>query len=118
MKKFNVYAPSEEIIIRRLSGGNIQKIIMGRAFVNPIKLLITHNPTSGLDVSTVEFIFEKLVETRGNGSAVLWIGEDLDELMILSDRIIVLYKGELQGIFNRDEFDKYKIGLLMIGGQT
>lgn len=116
IKKFNVYAPSEEIIIRRLSGGNIQKIIMGRAFVNPIKLLITHNPTSGLDVSTVEFIFEKLVETRGNGSAVLWIGEDLDELMILSDRIIVLYKGELQGIFNRDEFDKYKIGLLMIGG--
>jgi len=117
IKKFNVYAPSEEIIIRRLSGGNIQKVIMGRAFVNPIKLLVTHNPTSGLDVSTVEFIFEKLVETRGSGSAVLWIGEDLDELMILSDRIAVLYKGELQGIFNRDEFDKYKIGLLMIGGQ-
>ena len=68
-------------------------------------------------ISTVEFIFEKLVETRGSGSAVLWIGEDLDELMILSDRIIVLYKGELQGIFNRDEFDKYRIGLLMIGGQ-
>jgi len=58
MKKFNVYAPSEEIIIRRLSGGNIQKVIMGRAFVNPIKLLVTHNPTSGLDVSTVEFILK------------------------------------------------------------
>ena len=116
IRRFNVYAPSEEISIRRLSGGNIQKVIMGRAFVNPIKLLVTHNPTSGLDVSTVEFIFKKLVDTRDEGSAVLWIGEDLDELMILSDRIIVLYKGELRGIFNRDEFDKYKIGLLMIGG--
>lgn len=116
IKRFNVYTPSEEIAIRRLSGGNIQKVIMGRAFVNPIKLLVTHNPTSGLDVSTVEFIFKKLVETRGEGRAVLWIGEDLDELMILSDRIIVLYKGELRGVFNRDEFDKYKIGLLMIGG--
>lgn len=117
MKKFNVYAPNEEIIIRRLSGGNIQKVIMGRAFVNPIKLLITHNPTSGLDVSTVEFIFKKLVETRNNGSGILWIGEDLDELIILSDRIIVLYKGQLKGIFNRRDFDKYKIGLLMIGGE-
>ncbi|MGB9750053.1 MAG: ABC transporter ATP-binding protein [Caldisericia bacterium] len=117
IKKFNVYAPNEETTIRRLSGGNIQKVIMGRAFVNSIKLLITHNPTSGLDVSTVEFIFKKLVETRGSGSAILWIGEDLDELMILSDRIMVLYKGELQGIFKRSEFDKYKIGLLMIGGQ-
>lgn len=117
MKKFNVYAPNEDIIIRRLSGGNIQKVIMGRAFVNPIKLLVTHNPTSGLDVSTVEFIFKKLVETRNNGSGILWIGEDLDELMILSDRIIVLYKGQLKGIFNRRDFDKYKIGLLMIGGE-
>jgi len=117
IKKFNIYALSENNLIRRLSGGNIQKVIMGRAFVNPIKLLVTHNPTSGLDVSTVEFIFKKLVETRGNGSGILWIGEDLDELMILSDRIIVLYKGELKGIFNREDFDKYKIGLLMIGGK-
>lgn len=117
IKKFNVYAPNEDIVIRRLSGGNIQKVIMGRAFVNPIKILVTHNPTSGLDVSTVEFIFKKLVETRNNGSGILWIGEDLDELMILSDRIIVLYKGQIKGIFNRKDFDKYKIGLLMIGGE-
>lgn len=116
INKFNVYAPSEEIAIRRLSGGNIQKVIMSRAFVNPIKLLVTHNPTSGLDFSTVEFIFKKLVEKRIEGSGILWIAEDLDELMILSDRILVLYKGEIRGIFNRNEFDKYKIGLLMIGG--
>jgi len=117
IKKFNVYTPSEDLQIRRLSGGNIQKVIIGRSFVNPIKVLVTHNPTSGLDFSTVEFIFRKLVETRENGSGVLWIGEDLDELLILCDRIIVLHKGEVKGIFERKEFDKLKMGLLMIGGE-
>jgi len=116
VKDYNVFTPNVEIAIRKLSGGNIQKVIIGRAFVNPIDFLVTHNPTSGLDISTVEFIFEKLVEIRSKGGAILWINEDLDELMILSDRIGVIHKGELKGIFNRDEFDKYKIGLLMIGG--
>jgi simple sugar transport system ATP-binding protein len=116
IKNYNVITPTEELAIRRLSGGNIQKVIIGRAFVSPINLLVTHNPTSGLDISTVEFIFKKLVETRNSGSAVLWINEDLDELIIISDRIAVLHKGELKGIFKREEFDKYKIGLLMIGG--
>ncbi len=116
IKDYNVYTPSENLAIRRLSGGNIQKVIIGRAFVSPVKVLVTHNPTSGLDISTVEFIFEKLVETRARGNAVLWINEDLDELMILSDRIAVLHRGEVKGIFSRDEYDKYKIGLLMIGG--
>ena len=116
IKEFNVDTPDEDLSIRRLSGGNIQKTIMGRAFVSPLKLLVTHNPTSGLDISTVEFIFNKLVELRNSGAAVLFVNEDLDELMIVSDRIAVLHDGELKGIFKRSEFDKYKIGLLMIGG--
>ncbi|HEB10673.1 MAG TPA: ABC transporter ATP-binding protein [Spirochaetales bacterium] len=116
INEYNVMAPDEEIEIRRLSGGNIQRVIIGRAFISPIDFLVTHNPTSGLDISTVEFIFNKLVEIRSQGGAILWINEDLDELMILSDRIGVLNNGELKGIFKREEFDKYKIGLLMIGG--
>ena len=116
IKEFNVDTPNEELSIRRLSGGNIQKVIMGRAFVSPLKLLVTHNPTSGLDISTVEFIFKKLIELRNSGSGVLFVNEDLDELMIVSDRIAVLHDGRLKGIFKRSEFDKYKIGLLMIGG--
>lgn len=116
IKEFNVDTPSENIAIRKLSGGNIQKVVIGRALAFPINFLVTHNPTSGLDISTVEFIFKKLVEIRNNMGAVLWINEDLDELMIVSDRIAVLYKGEIKGILNRNEFDKYKIGLLMIGG--
>lgn len=118
IKDYNVDTPNEEIAIRRLSGGNIEKIIIGRAFVNPITFLVTHNPTSGLDFSAVEFIFKKLVETRNAGAAILWINEDLDELMIISDRIAVLHQGKIRGIVKRDEFDKYKIGLLMIGEQN
>jgi len=116
IQNLQVKAPHEEIEIRRLSGGNIQRVIIGRALLNELDLFITHNTTSGLDVSSVEFIFKKLVEIRQNGGAVFWINEDLDELMILSDRIGVLFNGELKGIFTRDQFDKYKIGLLMIGG--
>ncbi|NMA92565.1 MAG: ABC transporter ATP-binding protein [Firmicutes bacterium] len=116
IKEYEVKAPNDELEIRRLSGGNIQRVIIGRAFLNPIKLLVTHNPTSGLDIASVEFIFNKLVELRSSGSAILWVNEDLDELMILCDRIGVLFNGELTGIFSRAEFDKYQIGLLMIGG--
>ncbi|HWU36637.1 MAG TPA: heme ABC transporter ATP-binding protein, partial [Candidatus Acidoferrum sp.] len=88
---------------------------IGRAFVSPIGLLITHNPTVGLDISSVEFIFQKLVEIRNQGEAVLWVNEDLDELMMLSDRIAVIHRGELRGVFQRNQFDKYQIGLAMIG---
>jgi len=116
IKEFNVDTPNENIAIRKLSGGNIQKVVIGRALAFPINFLVTHNPTSGLDISTVEFIFKKLVEIRNCGGAVLWINEDLDELMMASDKIAILYKGEIKGILNRNEFDKYKIGLLMIGG--
>ena len=116
IQEYNVAAPNEDISIRRLSGGNIQKVIIGRAFVSPINLLVTHNPTSGLDIATVEFIFNKLVEMKNNGGAVLLINEDLDELMLLSDRIAVLHNGEIKKIFERKDFDKYRIGLIMVGG--
>ena len=65
---------------------------------------------------TVEFIFNKLVEMKNNGGAVLLINEDLDELMLLSDRIAVLHNGEIKKIFERKDFDKYRIGLIMVGG--
>ena len=113
--EYRVYTPGEDFLIKRLSGGNIQKVIIGRAFVGPICLLVTHNPTIGLDISSAEFIFQKLVEVRNHGDAVLWVNDDLDELMMLSDRIAVMHKGELKGIFLRDQFDKYQIGLAMIG---
>jgi ABC-type uncharacterized transport system ATPase subunit len=113
---FNVSTPSIDIAIRRLSGGNIQKTILARAFLNEVQLLITHNPTSGLDIATVEAIFKQLEERRQAGTAILWINEDLDELMIMSDRIAVLHNGRINGVFERDSFDKHAIGLAMLGG--
>jgi ABC-type uncharacterized transport system ATPase subunit len=114
---YNIATPSVDFPIKRLSGGNIQKVILGRALLGTIKFLVTHNPTVGLDVSSVKFIFQKLIDIRSSCGAVLWINEDLDELMLLSDRIAVLHRGELAGIFRRGEFDKYAIGLMMIGAR-
>ncbi len=116
IKEFNVDTVGEHVDIARLSGGNAQKVIIARALINNIDLFVTQNPTMGLDFATVEFIFKKMIEIRSQGKAVLWINSDLDELMILADRIGVFYNGELRGIFNRDEFDKYLIGSKMIGG--
>ena len=115
IEDYHIYAPDENALVRRLSGGNIQKVIIGRAFVSPIYLLVTHNPTVGLDISSVEFVLRKLLELREAGGAVLWVNEDLDELMMLSDRILVLHRGRVQRMFRREEFDKYRIGLSMIG---
>jgi general nucleoside transport system ATP-binding protein len=113
---YDVKAPDERTEIRRLSGGNIQRVIIGRGLINEVDLFITHNPSSGLDIASVEFIFNKLLEIRQSDRAVIWINEDLDELMLLSDRIGILYNGELRAIVPRDKFDKYELGLLMIGG--
>ena len=118
IQEYGIHAPSENAPVRRLSGGNIQKVIIGRAFVSPLCLLITHNPTVGLDISSVQFVLRKLLDIRGSCGAVLWVNEDLDELMMLSDRIMVLHRGEVSRVFERAEFDKYQIGLSMIGAAS
>jgi general nucleoside transport system ATP-binding protein len=114
--EYAVATPDDRLAMRRLSGGNIQKTVIGRAFVSPVRVLVTHNPTSGLDLATVEFIFRKLVSVRAQGSAVLWINEDLDELLQLCDRIAVLHRGRVAAVFARGDFSRERIGLAMIGG--
>jgi simple sugar transport system ATP-binding protein len=116
IREYEVKTPDENLAIAKLSGGNIQRVVIARALLNPISLLITHNPTSGLDMASVKFVFEKMGELKHQGSAVLYINEDLDELMLICDRIGVLQKGRLVGMFQRDAFDKHAIGTLMIGG--
>jgi len=117
IRDFHVLTPGPKTEIRRLSGGNIQKVILGRALFHPIELLITHNPSSGLDLSTVEFIFKKLLAIRNEGGAVLFLNEDLDELMLISDRIVIIHGGRLMGVRNRAEADKVEIGSLMVEGE-
>jgi simple sugar transport system ATP-binding protein len=117
IEEYSVSTPGDRLAMRRLSGGNIQKTILGRAFVSPVRALVTHNPTSGLDLATVDFIFRKLAAIRGEGCAVLWINEDLDELLILCDRIAVLHRGRLVDLLERKDFSRERIGLAMIGGR-
>ncbi len=116
INEFKVKTPDEKQQIGKLSGGNIQRVIIGRALMNELDLLVTHSPTAGLDMASVEFVFNRLVELRSKGTAVLYINEDLDELMEVSDRIGVIHEGKLVKIFEQDQFDKYEIGSKMIGG--
>ncbi|MBS3768480.1 MAG: ABC transporter ATP-binding protein [Candidatus Cloacimonetes bacterium] len=114
--EFQVKTPNEKKRAGKLSGGNIQRVVIGRALINELDLLVTHSPTAGLDMASVEFVFKRLVELRSKGTAVLYINEDLDELMQVSDRIGVIHEGKIVEIFGQDQFDKYKIGSKMIGG--
>lgn len=98
-----------------LSGGNIQRVLIARAFARPARLLVAHNPTRGLDIPSTEFVYSKLLERRARGEATLLISEDLDELLLLSDRIGVIYKGEIVGVLERDAFDRQALGRMMSG---
>jgi ABC-type uncharacterized transport system ATPase subunit len=105
--------PSE--IAANLSGGNIQRVMLARAFSRPAKLMVAHNPTRGLDIRSMEFVYSKLLEQKEQGLATLLLSEDLDELMLLSNRIAVMYLGHIMGILDRSRFDKYQLGRMMSG---
>ncbi len=123
-----VYKVSEELISTyniktsgpgdvggNLSGGNIQRVLIARAFSKPANLLVAHNPTRGLDIPSMDFVYTRILEGKARGLATLLISEDLDELLLLCDRIAVMYRGELVGILDRSRFEKYEIGRMMSG---
>ncbi len=89
--------------------------MIARAFARGAPFLIAHNPTHGLDIPSTEFVYSKLLERKKQGAASLLISEDLDELLLLSDRIGVIYRGEIIGVIERHAFDRYQIGRLMGG---
>jgi simple sugar transport system ATP-binding protein len=100
---------------RTLSGGNIQKIILARTLSQNPKIVIAAQPTRGLDVGATEYVHQKLLEQKERGAGVLLVSEDLDEILLLSDRILVMYAGQIVGEFAADEADVQEIGLLMAG---
>lgn len=102
-------------VAANLSGGNIQRVMLARAFSRPARLLVAYNPTRGLDIRSMEFVYSKLLERKKQGMAVLLLSEDLDELLLLCDRIATIYRGEIVGILDREAFDKYEIGRMMSG---
>ncbi len=115
VREFDVRTPSLATPVSSLSGGNQQKVIVAREFSRPIKLLIASQPTRGLDVGSIEYIHRRIIEKRDEGCAVLLVSPELDEVMSLSDRIAVMYEGEIVDIVPANEATKEEIGLLMAG---
>ena len=110
-----VKTPSLDTPIKNLSGGNIQKLIMARELSRQPKVLIAAQPTRGVDIGATEYIHQRLLQQREIGTAILLISEDLDEIRTLSDRIAVIYEGQIIGIVARDQATVEQIGLMMAG---
>lgn len=118
VKEYDVRTPGIDVLARTLSGGNQQKVILAREFERHPKLLIAAQPTRGLDVGATEFVHRQLVEQRSEGKAVLLVSSELGEIMDLSDRIIVMYEGRIQGTVLAAEATEEMLGLLMAGAQA
>ena len=115
VKKFDVRPTAITNKVFALSGGNQQKVIVAREFSRPIQLLIASQPTRGLDVGSIEYIHNRLVEKRDQGCAVLLVSTELDEIMQLSDRIAVMFRGSILTTVNASDVTKEELGLLMAG---
>jgi len=118
ISEYNIKAQGPTDTGANLSGGNIQRVVVSRAFSRPCKLLVAHNPTRGLDIPSIDFVYMKLLENKKKGMATLLISENLDELLLLCNRIAVLYRGEVVGVLERSKFEKYEIGRMMSGVRT
>ena len=105
IEKYNVKA----------TGGNQQKVVLAREVSREPKILIAAQPTRGLDISAVEFVHRKLLESRDSGVAILMISTELEECLSLSDRLAVMHQGRIMGVMNREEYDVEKIGLMIAG---
>lgn len=113
--KYSIKTPSASTPAGMLSGGNIQRVILARAFSQNPKLLVLHNPTRGLDLESTRMVYGQVRGAMAAGTCVLLISEDLDEMMYLADRIAVLYSGNLIGERIRGEYDEFDLGRMMTG---
>jgi simple sugar transport system ATP-binding protein len=102
-------------LVRTLSGGNVQKVLLARVLDRRPKVLIVSQPTRGLDVGATEYVRGRLLEERARGAAILLFSEDLEEVLALSDRVMVMYGGAIAGEFDRATADLDRLGLLMVG---
>jgi simple sugar transport system ATP-binding protein len=116
LQEFDIRPPDQENLAGNLSGGNQQKVIVAREFDQNPKLLIAAQPTRGIDVGSIEFIHQRLLQARNQGKAVLLISADLEEILSISDRIAVMYEGQIVGILNPEEATEERLGLMMTGG--
>jgi simple sugar transport system ATP-binding protein len=116
MQAFDIRGAGYNAPIASLSGGNMQKVVVAREFSSDPVLLLAAQPTRGIDIGASEFVRRQLVEKRNEGKAVLLISADLAEIMSLADRIAVMYKGQIAGVFqNGPELTEAELGLYMLG---
>jgi simple sugar transport system ATP-binding protein len=118
IREFGILAKSPETTVGSLSGGNMQKVIVAREFSSNPRLLIAAQPTRGIDIGAIEFIHQQLVNKRTEGLAILLVSADLQEVMKLADRIMVMYNGEIVAILpNTPDLTEQVLGLYMLGAQ-
>ncbi len=115
MEEFDIRAPSAKSQVGLLSGGNMQKVILAREISRPLSLLLASQPTRGLDIHATSFIRDQICQALDCCLAVLWISEDLDELLIVADRIAVIFDGRIVGIISKEEASVSLIGQMMTG---
>jgi simple sugar transport system ATP-binding protein len=115
IRDYDIAAPSKHAVTRQLSGGNVQKVILARELSGQPGLVVASHPSYGLDVAATELTHDLLRRQRDEGAAVLLVSEDLDELLKLADRILVLYQGEAVGVVEAEASDRETLGLMMAG---
>ena len=114
-ERFDVRAASLDVAVKTLSGGNQQKIVVGRALIDDPKFVLAYNPTRGIDVGAAALVQSRLMQARNAGAAILLISFELDEILTLADRVLVMYRGKIVGTFDRATVDRGVIGRLMAG---
>ena len=115
ISEFGILPPNRNLAVKYLSGGNLQKMLVGRELSRGLNLLICYNPTKGLDIKTTSLVHKKLVEKRNSGSSILLISEDLDEVKTLSDRIAVMFEGRVVETRDSESFTLEELGRMMSG---
>ena len=115
MQDFDIRPPLPKLASANFSGGNQQKIVLAREISTQPKLLLVGQPTRGVDIGAIEFIHKQLIALRNKGCAILLVSVELDEIMSLSDRILVMNNGQMVGELARDKADEQRLGLMMAG---
>lgn len=115
IKSFDIRTPTPFVRAGTLSGGNQQKLVLARELSQSPDLIIANKPTRGLDIGAAAYIHQKLIDERDRGAGIMLVSADLDEILLLSDRIMVMYNGQSMGILNVEEADSQTLGLMMAG---
>jgi len=115
IREYSIQTPTKETLVKHLSGGTQQRVVVAREFSKQPKFIIAAQPTRGLDIGAAEYVRKKLLEMRDKGCAILLISADLDEVLSLSDRIAVIYEGKIVAIREHGKTNEIEMGLLMTG---